>query len=316
MAGDCLKMSYFYSKKFDYQGENLEGRNFQGENFYNYEDERTVAKFQGANLIGANFQGANLRGAEFQGANLRNANLQSANLRGVGFQGAELRDANLQNADLHESSFKGAKLHGANLRGCRDYHIAKWDQAEYDSKTRFPYDFNPHEYGLILTRRSRDAATKKSQEQSENQLQINISNAVIEIRKSIQKRQGQEKFRNTLIKYYRGRCAISGCEVTGVLEAAHVEPHSLSKNNHHNNGILLRADLHTLFDLNLIVIHPESKKIEIKPILLSSDDYKKFNGIVLPSYDFKIFSPDDSYLEWRYNNYEQHIGNILQEKFM
>jgi hypothetical protein len=254
----------------------------------------------------------NLHGAEFQGADLRNANLQSANLRGAGFQGADLRDANLQNADLHESSFKGAKLHGANLRGCQDYQIAEWTNAEYDRKTQFPDGFNPYEHGLIRTRRRGESVTRKSKEQVTDELHTKINTALSEIRKSIQKRQGQEKFRNALITYYEGRCAISGCEVTGVLEAAHVEPYCLSKNNNPRNGILLRADLHTLFDLNLIVIHPYSKKLEIKPVLLLSEDYKKFNGITLPSYQDNIWSPDDAYLKWRYLNYEQYIGQFLR----
>ncbi|WP_414553309.1 pentapeptide repeat-containing protein [Anabaena sp. CCY 0017] len=313
-------MIYRDSRDFDFRGENLQGRNFQGENFeyfyVNYRNTPIVAQFQGANLIETNFQGVNLHGAEFQGAYLRNANLQSAILRGAGFQGADLRDANLQNADLHESSFKGAKLHGANLRECQDYQIADWTKAEYDNKTQFPDDFNPYEHGLIKTRRRGESVTRKSKEQVTDELHTKINTALSEIRKSIQKRQGQEKFRNALITYYEGRCAISGCEVTGVLEAAHIEPYGLYKNNHTDNGILLRADLHTLFDLNLIVIHPESKKIEIKPTLRSNEDYQKFDGIVLPSHASKIFTPGNSYLEWRYNNYEQYIGKILQQKFM
>ncbi|MBD2240556.1 pentapeptide repeat-containing protein [Aulosira sp. FACHB-113] len=233
-------------------------------------------------------------------------------LRGAGFQGADLRDANLQNADLHEASFKGAKLHGANLIGCQDYSIANWTNAEYDSKTQFPDGFNPYKYGLIKTRRRGESVTRKSKEQVTDELHTKINTALSEIKKSIQKRQGQEKFRNALITYYEGRCAISGCEVTGVLEAAHVEPYSLSKNNNPNNGILLRADLHTLFDLNLIVIHPYSKKLEIKPALLLNEDYKKFHGITLPSYQDNIWSPDDYYLKWRQDNYEKYIGQFLR----
>lgn len=308
MAGDCLKMIYRDSRDFNFQGENLQGRDFQGENFQDIRE----ARFQGANLIEANFQEVKLYGAEFQGADLRKANLQSAILHGAGFQGTDLRDANLQNADLHESSFKGAKLHGANLRGCRDYHIANWTKAEYDSKTQFPYGFNLDDHGLIRTPKRGQSVTIKSGEQSRDEVGTKIQSALSEIRKSIQKRQGQEKFRNALINYYQGRCAISGCEVTGVLEAAHVEPYCFSKNNNPNNGILLRADLHTLFDLNLIVIHPYSKKLEIKPALLLSEDYKKINGIILPSYQYNIWSPDNSYLGWRYLNYEKHIGKFLR----
>ncbi|MBD2211215.1 pentapeptide repeat-containing protein [Nostoc linckia FACHB-104] len=305
-----------------FQVANWQGHNFEGENFCENTNFLTVISHEnrkiylhGANLKGAIFKYLNLSSkVEFQGANLRKANFQSAILRGVQFQGTDLKDATLQYADLHESSFTGAKLHGANLKGCKDSHTADWSQAEYDLKTQFPDDFNPDEHGLIQTRRRGESVTAKSGEQSrdEDEIDIKINDALSKIITSIRKRQGQEKFRNALITYYEGRCAISGCEVTGVLEAAHVEPYSLSKNNNPNNGILLRADLHTLFDLNLIVIHPYSKRLEIKPTLLLNEDYKKFNGITLPSYQDKIWSPDDYYLKWRQDNYEKYIGQFLR----
>ncbi|WP_183629116.1 HNH endonuclease signature motif containing protein [Novosphingobium sediminicola] len=44
-----------------------------------------------------------------------------------------------------------------------------------------------------------------------------------------------------------------------ILEAAHIVPHAVigQKGNDASNGILLRADIHTLFDLNLIRITPD-----------------------------------------------------------
>lgn len=267
--------------------------------------------FQGENLQGADFQMEQLENARFQGANLKGSNFQGVNLQGAKFQGADLKDANLQSADLHEANFKGAKLHGANLKECKDIKIANWSKAEYDHKTQFPFDFNPDERGLVRTYRRGQSAIKEFGEQSIDETDIKIKIALIEIRKSIQKRQGQRKFRDELIKVYQGRCALTGCKVTGVIEAAHVKPYHISKENHPKNGILLRADLHTLFDLNLIVIHPETKTIEIKHSLQTSG-YQKFDGIILPSHRKNVYSPDDHYLEWRYQNYEEHIASFLQ----
>lgn len=167
-------------------------------------------------------------------------------------------------------------------------------------------------HGLTKTSRRGKSVNRESKEQVADEPETKFHTALIEITKSLKKRQGQEKFRNALIEYYQGRCAISGCEIPGVLEAAHVEPYSLSKNNNPNNGILLRADLHTLFDLNLIVIHPYSKRLEIKSPLLLSEDYQKFNEITLPSYQDNIWSPDDDYLKWRYLNYQKYIGQFLR----
>ncbi|MCG7871833.1 MAG: HNH endonuclease [Candidatus Thiodiazotropha lotti] len=69
---------------------------------------------------------------------------------------------------------------------------------------------------------------------------------------AIKTRRGQSGFRDALLLAYGGRCCISGCDVTSVLEAAHIVPHTTETNYAVTNGLLLRADIHTLFDLNLI----------------------------------------------------------------
>ena len=60
------------------------------------------------------------------------------------------------------------------------------------------------------------------------------------------------KFRDALIGAYAGRCAITGCSVLDILEAAHITPYLGPDTNHVTNGLLLRADLHTLFDTCLL----------------------------------------------------------------
>ncbi|MFE9958127.1 HNH endonuclease [Micromonospora sp. NPDC005299] len=67
-------------------------------------------------------------------------------------------------------------------------------------------------------------------------------------------RQGQADFRRRLIEAYGGRCAISGCDVEAVLQAAHIDPYNGPATNRVSNGLLLRADLHNLFDRGLIWI--------------------------------------------------------------
>lgn len=71
----------------------------------------------------------------------------------------------------------------------------------------------------------------------------------------IRMRQGQAGFRARLVDAYDGRCAVSDCDLTEVLEAAHITPHSQGGLMATSNGILLRADLHTLFDLRLLAIN-------------------------------------------------------------
>lgn len=72
------------------------------------------------------------------------------------------------------------------------------------------------------------------------------------VQASIVQRQGQGEFRRTVMYAYGSACAVTGCEVPEVLEAAHIMPYLGDATNHVQNGILLRADLHTLFDVGLL----------------------------------------------------------------
>ncbi|MBK7909023.1 HNH endonuclease [Candidatus Pollutiaquabacter sp.] len=91
-------------------------------------------------------------------------------------------------------------------------------------------------------------------------------------------RRGQNKFRFNLFKVYGIQCFISKCSVEQVLHACHISPHSVSGDNRVSNGILLRADLHELFDLNLVAIHPETKQVHVSN-QLKDKEYRRFVGV-------------------------------------
>lgn len=110
-----------------------------------------------------------------------------------------------------------------------------------------------------------------------------IEDARSKIASQIVIRQGQRKFRHTLLKAYNYACAITGCKIPQLLEAAHIVPYKGEKTDHIQNGILLRADIHTLFDLQLLSIDPDSFKIIVHQSLLDSE-YKQYQ-------DAKIFLP-------------------------
>ena len=95
-------------------------------------------------------------------------------------------------------------------------------------------------------------------------------------------RQGQPAFRKKLLKAYDNRCAISGCDCPHALEAAHIRPYKGKYTNHIKNGILLRTDIHTLFDLGKIRIL-SNYKVDISDDLQSTV-YKEFHNrrLVLP----------------------------------
>ncbi|WP_323142698.1 HNH endonuclease [Massilia phyllosphaerae] len=79
--------------------------------------------------------------------------------------------------------------------------------------------------------------------------------------RQVVQRRGQQKFRKALIAAYGGRCAITACPVTPLLEAAHITPYLGPDTNSISNGLLLRADLHTLWDLGLVAIDPLTRRL-------------------------------------------------------
>ncbi|WP_405110931.1 HNH endonuclease [Phaeobacter sp. BS52] len=97
-----------------------------------------------------------------------------------------------------------------------------------------------------------------------------LTDARDKVLREIAQRRGQKKFRQALLKAYDGACAISQTRVEPVLEAAHITPYLGEYTNHITNGLLLRNDLHTLFDLHLIKINPTSSKVEISSTLAAT----------------------------------------------
>ena len=67
-------------------------------------------------------------------------------------------------------------------------------------------------------------------------------------------RLGQGAFRILVTEAYERRCAITGERTLPVLQAAHIKPYALSGPNKVENGFLMRADLHILFDKGYLTI--------------------------------------------------------------
>lgn len=101
---------------------------------------------------------------------------------------------------------------------------------------------------------------------------------------AVLQRLGQQTFRRKLLSVYRAQCAVTRCKTKWVLEAAHITPYRGIKTNAVTNGLLLRADIHTLFDLALIAIEPIRLKIRVSKVLGGSQ-YARLDGStpMLPS---------------------------------
>jgi hypothetical protein len=94
----------------------------------------------------------------------------------------------------------------------------------------------------------------------------------------------------------------SDCE--SALEAAHIISYSGTGTNYVANGLILRADIHTLFDLYLISINPTTNQVVISSKLLNTY-YKKLSGIMLKMPADPSISPSFKALD---NHYKEFLN--------
>ncbi|MDC8744699.1 HNH endonuclease [Xanthomonas campestris pv. campestris] len=112
--------------------------------------------------------------------------------------------------------------------------------------------------------------------------------------RAVAQRRGQSFFRNQLLDAYGSRCAITGCSAKEVLEAAHILPYRGDHTDRVDNGLLLRADLHTLFDCLLLWITPENK-VALASSLLTTD-YLPLKGQTVRQPESKKNHPNPHHL--------------------
>ncbi|MFC1912177.1 HNH endonuclease [Chloroflexota bacterium] len=118
-------------------------------------------------------------------------------------------------------------------------------------------------------------------------------------------RLGQGSFRILVTDAYERRCAVTNEKTLPALDAAHIKPYSESGQHVVSNGILMRRDLHALFDKGYVTITP-SMNVEvsrrIKEEFENGRDYYRLQGskIRLPANPTN--RPSRDYLEWHNSN--------------
>lgn len=115
----------------------------------------------------------------------------------------------------------------------------------------------------------------------------------------VKARPGQQRFRDEALRRHSGRCVVTGFKVLAVLEAAHVIPHTGNLAFEvTENSLILRRDIHALFDAGLIAINPKSARLVVSTDLKSSA-YRKLDGKVI---DHKLAPASLSYQYARFKN--------------
>jgi predicted restriction endonuclease len=83
-------------------------------------------------------------------------------------------------------------------------------------------------------------------------------------------REDQGGVRATLLDAYKSRCAVSGYDVPAALQAAHILNYRGRTSQSAANGLLLRADIHLLFDQHLLTVDPTPMRVLLAPSVRAS----------------------------------------------
>jgi putative restriction endonuclease len=75
----------------------------------------------------------------------------------------------------------------------------------------------------------------------------------------VQPRLGQGAFRLSVTDFYQRRCAVTGEKTLPILDAAHIRAYGSGGEHVPSNGILLRTDIHRLFDLGYVTVAPSGQ---------------------------------------------------------
>ena len=126
---------------------------------------------------------------------------------------------------------------------------------------------------------------------------------------TVRPRLGQGGFRIVVTDYYDRRCALTGERTLPVLEAAHIKRYADGGAHDITNGLLLRSDLHTLFDRGYLTVTPGYRlevSRRIREEYENGRDYYALNGQALRLPRIETARPDPTLLDW--HNRHRFLG--------
>lgn len=125
----------------------------------------------------------------------------------------------------------------------------------------------------------------------------------------IQPRLGQGAFRVLVTDSYRRRCAVTQERTLPALEAAHIRPYGEGGEHAISNGLLLRRDLHSLFDTGYVTVTPDlhfEVSRRIREEFENGQDYYALHGVAVHAPERRDRRPDPSLLAW--HNEHRFLG--------
>lgn len=121
----------------------------------------------------------------------------------------------------------------------------------------------------------------------------------------IRPRLGQGAFRLSVTDSYERRCAVSGERTLPILDAAHIRSYHAGGDHDPSNGLLLRTDIHRLFDLGYVTVSPD-RRFEVSRRLKADFDngrhyYELHGSEVRPPISTRAL-PSPEALAWHREN--------------
>jgi putative restriction endonuclease len=120
----------------------------------------------------------------------------------------------------------------------------------------------------------------------------------------IHPRLGQGAFRIVVTDNYARSCAVTG-DTLPALDAAHIRPYAEHGEYEPSNGLLLRRDIHSLFDRGYVTVTP-SRRFEvsrrIRDEFENGRDYYAMHGKAIRVPNRSELQPDPDALRWHNEN--------------
>jgi putative restriction endonuclease len=118
-------------------------------------------------------------------------------------------------------------------------------------------------------------------------------------------RLGQSGFKAVVQEVYQRRCAVTGHKIVPTLQAAHILPVAKGGQHRIDNGLLLRSDVHTMFDRGYIGIDTEFR-LQVSPRLRddfgNGDEFYSKEGAEITLPLKAIERPSQTFLTWHLQN--------------
>jgi putative restriction endonuclease len=118
-------------------------------------------------------------------------------------------------------------------------------------------------------------------------------------------RLGQGLFRVLVTDFYDRRCAVTGERTLPVLDAAHIKPYEIVQKHEVWNGLLMRSDLHRLFDRGYLSVDPATRRVSVSKRIRdefeNGKDYYSLEGREIREPSVVWARPNTENLEFHFN---------------